>query len=183
LLPRPFVRDPDALADAEAASALEQAHARGRMEGEQRAAEEYERQLGAIRAETAAAIRRLGELREQMDREYQSLLRELALEAAARIARQRIAEDDPVAARALAEAVEALPPVEGIQARLHPDDVAIVERDLAELIERRRVELRADPALSRGGCVVESGAGTIDATLETAEREIRAAARGGEEAP
>jgi len=185
-LPRPFTSAPGEQQAADEAKALEAAHTRGleegRAEAEREAAERQEAELGAIRAEVAETIRRLGELHEKMNREHQSLMRELALEAASRIARERIDAGDPVAARALAEAVEALPPGDGILARLHPDDVAVVERELAELIERRRVALHADPALSRGGCLVESGAGTIDATLETAESEIRAAARGAGEA-
>jgi flagellar assembly protein FliH len=183
-LPRPFTDDDQ---NVDAVDPIDEALARGRAEGlaegERRAAEAHEQQLHAVRDEVAGALKELGELRVKLTREHKALMIELALEAASRIVRERIEADDPVAARALAEAVEALPSGETIQARLHPEDVEAVKRDLADLVAGRRIELLADQGISRGGCVVDSGAGRIDATLETADAEIRAAAAGEVERP
>jgi flagellar assembly protein FliH len=184
-LPRPFVdplvggtgEDGEAGADPLEA-ALERGREEGRAEGERRAAEAFERKLEECRDKVSGALKELGELQGNLAREYKSLLVELALEAASRIAREKIEEGDPVAARALEQALKALPSEKTIQARLHPDDIESVRRDLADLITRRKVDLRPDESVSRGGCVVESGSGRIDATLETATEKVRGAAEG-----
>lgn len=65
---------------------------------------------------------------------------------------------------------------------LHPQDVAWLERHpaaLAALREQhtlaRSLELRADPSLTRGGCVIESNLGELDARVETRLSMIAAA--------
>lgn len=66
--------------------------------------------------------------------------------------------------------------------RIHPDDLAFVERGKPRLIERcrsaRSVDLRADSSVSRGGCVVESELGVVDARLAIQLEAIERALRG-----
>jgi flagellar assembly protein FliH len=50
---------------------------------------------------------------------------------------------------------------------LHPDDFALVQSEAADALAARDVLLQADPTLSRGGCVVESDLGGVDARIET----------------
>ncbi|HET6599652.1 MAG TPA: FliH/SctL family protein, partial [Burkholderiaceae bacterium] len=68
-----------------------------------------------------------------------------------------------------------------ITLRVHPDDQALVAEGAAEVLAARGARLLADPAMTRGGCLVESDIGVIDASLET--RWQRAAAALGTEAP
>jgi len=55
--------------------------------------------------------------------------------------------------------------------RANPEDLEALEAGRQELISvlarAKDVTLRGDPTISRGGCVVESELGTIDAQLET----------------
>jgi len=55
--------------------------------------------------------------------------------------------------------------------RVHPDDVSILEAEQPGLLARLSVSahilVRADEAIERGGCVVESEVGTVDARLST----------------
>jgi flagellar assembly protein FliH len=58
--------------------------------------------------------------------------------------------------------------------RLHPDDAAWLEQHpeaVAELREQHTLagslELRRDPSIARGGCIVESNIGELDARIET----------------
>lgn len=58
--------------------------------------------------------------------------------------------------------------------RLHPDDAAWLQahpEPLSELREQHTLasslELRSDPTITRGGCVVESNIGDLDARVET----------------
>jgi flagellar biosynthesis/type III secretory pathway protein FliH len=55
--------------------------------------------------------------------------------------------------------------------RAHPADVAVMEKNRAtlvkELSELNEIEIVADARQKRGGCIVESEIGEIDATLDT----------------
>ena len=51
--------------------------------------------------------------------------------------------------------------------RVHPDDHALIAEGAGEVIEARGARVIADAAISRGGCIVESNIGVVDATLET----------------
>jgi flagellar assembly protein FliH len=61
-----------------------------------------------------------------------------------------------------------------ITLRVHPADHPFVAQGAAEVLAARGARLLSDPSMSRGGCLVESDIGIIDATLETRWR--RAAA-------
>lgn len=64
--------------------------------------------------------------------------------------------------------------------RLHPEDHDHLQRNphlLAQLGEQQQLELRSDPALTRGGCVIESNLGELDARVET-RLQLMAAALG-----
>ncbi|MCU1346325.1 MAG: Flagellar biosynthesis/type secretory pathway protein-like protein [Acidimicrobiia bacterium] len=60
-----------------------------------------------------------------------------------------------------------------VVARIHPDDLRNLE-DIADLSPGRRVELVADPAIERGGSVVEVGSCRIDGQLGPALARVRA---------
>jgi len=63
-----------------------------------------------------------------------------------------------------------------VKIHLHPDDVEFLEEVLGELREEfariRDFEILSDPNLSRGGCLLETEFGLIDATLDRRWREI-----------
>lgn len=51
--------------------------------------------------------------------------------------------------------------------QVHPDDLPLVASGLQELLQARGARLVAHPELQRGGCVIESDLGQVDARLET----------------
>ena len=168
------------------ADPAEEAYRRGLREGAERAAAEAEARCAAgldeMRAELAGALATLGDLRRRLTRDHEQTMIELALAAASVVVRERIAADDPVAARAVRDALDAVPSGDDTLVRLHPDDVGGVERALATAGADGGVTIRADDAVARGGCVVSTAAGTVDARLETALDAVADAARGGSDA-
>jgi len=53
--------------------------------------------------------------------------------------------------------------------RLHPDDAAILERaapDVAARAGRASFTVKADASIERGGCVVETDLGELDARID-----------------
>jgi flagellar assembly protein FliH len=84
----------------------------------------------------------------------------------------------PTAGRdALARALDLTPPGVAAVARLHPDDAAAVG-DPASIDPGRPVTVVADPAVERGGCLVEAGDCRVDAQLGPALARARAALLG-----
>lgn len=108
----------------------------------------------------------------------QDMARTLAISAthlARQIVRAELASRPELVARVAQEAIDTLLlSAKHITLRVHPDDLAFVAQGAAEVLAARGARLLADAALSRGGCVVDSDIGVIDASLETRWR--RAAA-------
>ncbi len=54
-----------------------------------------------------------------------------------------------------------------ILVQVHPDDLPLVELGAAEALAARGARLLAAPQIERGGCLVESDVGSVDARVET----------------
>ncbi len=178
--PAPAVPEVDTVPDFDP---LAETYARGVAEGGEKAraeaAAEFEAQTQKLQQRIGESLKRLDDLEDELTRQHKDLMIELALEAASKIVRARIEQDDPIAARALAEAVEALPSGETLRARLNPEDLKQVKSELEGKNELHRIELVSDAGVSRGGCVIEGETGTIDARVETAAGTVREAAESG----
>ena len=120
-----------------------------------------------------------------MNRQHQDMARTLAI-CATPLARQIVrTELSAEPARISMVAHEALDTLllsaQHITLRVHPDDHALVAQGAAEVLAARGARLLSDPSLTRGGCLVESDIGVIDASIETRWR--RAAAALGNDEP
>jgi flagellar assembly protein FliH len=177
---RPFLESTgsDPIAEARACGFAE-----GVAEGRRQARAELEAVYEAALERLAASLAAVAGVEEALARRHEQRLLEVAVEAASRIVRERIEAGDPVACRALEEAIAALPAPAGWRARLNPSDLETVARELSGEIGRGRIELVPDPGVSRGGVVLESAVGTVDATVETAIASVRRAALGVPEQP
>jgi flagellar assembly protein FliH len=58
---------------------------------------------------------------------------------------------------------------------LHPEDAALVREHLGPELQEAGWSVQPDPALTRGGCLVRSGNGELDATVETRAQRVEAA--------
>ena len=148
----------------------------GREEGRRAALEEIDTERREERAAVTAALAELAALRQRTLEDLESRILRITLDAASTIVRHRIDDGDPVAVRALAEALGSLPEGTAVRARLHPDDVPAAKQELSRELSQGRLELIADDAVRRGGCRIETDAGDVDATIETAEAVVRDAA-------
>ena len=123
----------------------------------------------------AGALEELVSLRKSIIRQTERQMIELALAMAKRIVRREIALDEEFALALARVALDRLGDSIEATIRLHPDDHAIaVSRDLAES-RNSHVSIVADGAVARGGCVVESDLGVIDASVEMQFEEIAGA--------
>jgi len=109
----------------------------------------------------------------------QDMARTLAIAAtqlARRIVRSEINTRPELIAHVAQEALDTLLlSAKHITLRVHPDDHALVAQGAAEVLQARGARLLADASMARGGCLVESDIGVIDASVETRWRRAAAA--------
>jgi type III secretion protein L len=148
------------------------------------AAEEAGRQEGLARA--AVALAAAAAERDRLLASAEPELVRLALAVASRVVAREVALDMGVVTRIASEALEAARERCQVVVRVAPADAAALRAEEPRLLQAlgraRSVEIREDPAIGRGGVVVETEAGTVDARIETRLETLRRALL-GEEAP
>ncbi len=101
---------------------------------------------------------------------------ELAVAIAEKIVKGEVASGRAVATENVRRAVELAVNRGTLEIRLHPKDHSLVEKYLptltSDFTDIDSVELRDDPSVERGGCVVHTRMGKIDAELKTQLEEI-----------
>jgi flagellar assembly protein FliH len=94
---------------------------------------------------------------------------------ARQVVRSELEARPELVAQVAQEAIDALMlSARHITLRVHPEEQPLIAQGAAEVIEARGARLVADASVARGGCIVESDLGAIDASIET--RWARAAA-------
>lgn len=146
-------------ATAEAEQLRAAASARGKREGEALAAATLVRAAGA---------------RDQALANVEGEIRDVALEAAARIVEAHVALGGAQIAAITLGALDRARRAKAVRVRLHPDDHAALSA-LPESPLPAGTTLVADDTLARGDCIVESDLGTVDARVETKLAALRAA--------
>ncbi len=117
----------------------------------------------------------LGALTEAYRRELDALQQPMAqavAAAAAQVARQvvraELASRPELVSTVAQEAIDTLlMSARHITLRVHPDDHSLVALGTGEALAARGARLVTDATLARGGCLVDSDIGAIDATLQT----------------
>lgn len=158
----------------------EEGLAAGRQAGMEAALEEaledHKELLATIAPEWAGQLSGFGEERQRLMEEARREIISFAVALASRLVHRTIEHDEQVCVEQVAGALELI----GQQARLtitiSPLDRAVLEHALPGVLEAARcaadVELLEDPALTRGGCIISTPEGSVDATLETQLRRI-----------
>lgn len=137
----------------------------------------YAAQVTAQVAQIAAAFQQqLGSIEQDLAQR----LAGVALSLARQVVRSELIERPQLVVDVAQEALTALlMSARHIAVRVHPDDHALVAQGAQELLQSRGARLLPDAQIKRGGCLVESDIGVIDATVEM--RWERAAAAMGRE--
>ena len=105
----------------------------------------------------------------------------VALELARQVVRTEIHQHPEVVMEVAEQAMSALlTSARQVMLRMHPEDFAMAQGHLSEMLEARGARLVPDTAITRGGCLIESDIAVVDATVEA--RWSRAAAAMGHQA-
>ena len=103
----------------------------------------------------------------------------LALAIAERLVKREIRRDDEVVLRQIHEAMRRIIGVDRIKIRINPADEEIVRQSRVSLVGAsdsvHELAIEADENIERGGCILESDSGNVDALIATQIEKIEAA--------
>ena len=164
------VLDATSAREAEIEGRVRAGYERGRMEGEEALSEQLVQQRQETRRLFEGVLQSLRDAVPQVVREVEPALVSLALEVA-----RKIVCDLPVSAGMVESAIrEALGQVESgaeVTILVHPEDLELLQRLDSPLLESgsepHQPRFRAAAEVSRGGCLVQTRFGTVDARRET----------------
>jgi flagellar assembly protein FliH len=134
------------------------------LEALEAAKRQYAQQVGAQFAQLIAAF---DAQTEALDARMAATLVEAAVTLARQVVRSEITQRPELIVQVAQDAIGAvILSARHLRLRLNPEDLAPVEAGCADLLKARGVLLQGDATLSRGGCVVESDLGQVDARIE-----------------
>ncbi len=162
---------------ADRVSAIERdAYERGFTAGEKAGFE-----LGRKKAETifralSQIVTELEGFREELLSQLEKDITKLAIAIARKVIECELSVREDIVVNAVKSAIELTGRASSIVVRLNGADVEVIKRYLPELeqytLGTKKIVLREDPSVGRGGCMVETENTTIEHTIDTALKEI-----------
>jgi flagellar assembly protein FliH len=117
--------------------------------------------------QVAAVVRSTGEQLDALQQQMAQALASAATELARQIVRSELVARPELVATVATEALDTLLlSARHISLRVHPDDHALVAAGAGDELAARGARLIGDAGVTRGGCVIESDLGVIDASIE-----------------
>jgi len=171
-------RERDAIVEA----ARNEGHEAGRQEGIARVDAEMNELLGVLHG----LIDAVREDRDRFLRSAEPELVRLALGAAERIVHHEISQNDQFVVETVRAALTRTLARNDITIRVNPDDMAVMREYRDRLLSAgdfEHLRLIEDQRIDRGGALLESDSGTVDAKIATQLREVRSALVPADELP
>lgn len=154
------------------------AYERGRQDGERALGEQLLQQRSEMAELQNGVINSLKQTLPQLAHEMESALIELALESAKKISGS-IKIDAKMVEKVVREALTEVQDTSEISVQLHPDDLALLGKQKSPLLldqpENGPLRFISSADVSRGGCIVQTRFGIIDARRETKLEQLRKA--------
>jgi flagellar assembly protein FliH len=156
------------------ASLEREAFAKGYEQGERAGVEAGSTRAEAMLRRLAQTIEELADLRRTMIRQTERQMVQLSLAVAKRILRREVVVDRELTLTMARVALERLGDATAVTIRLNPADFEATFRrhDDLQTHTGARVSVVADPAISRGGCLVQSDFGYVDGSVDAQFQEL-----------
>jgi flagellar assembly protein FliH len=159
-------------------AALErEAFAKGYAQGERAGIEAGGKRAEAMLRRVAQTLTDLASLRETLIQQTERQMVQLSITIARRIVHREVSLDPELIAAMAHVALKKLGTSSPATIRLHPEDYTVVAHE-GETWGNGNVKVVPDPAVARGGCLVESEFGRIDASIERQLEEMSRALLG-----
>jgi flagellar assembly protein FliH len=147
--------------------AFRQGHEEGERAGEERAAAQYREAIAGLGRSALQAATLKSRLRQEAERE----LVELAFGIARRILRREVSVDPAAVVGLVRGCLDQYSRAEISRLQVHPQDFAAITEFFRQN-PTPQIELVADPKVSRGGAILQTARGVLDARFETQLEEI-----------
>jgi flagellar assembly protein FliH len=106
---------------------------------------------------------------------------DLICRIAEKVVRGRIEADSDVVRGAILEALELAADRTEVTLKVNPEDIEYVKELRPEFFDRitdlKSVSMESDPSVSKGGCVMETGFGHVDGSVESQLEKITTAVK------
>ncbi|WP_305043686.1 FliH/SctL family protein [Geoalkalibacter sp.] len=172
----PVIESARAVAPANAGATREQL-AEAQREGRRQAMEDGAGQLVSAADALSQALGDISRLRASLLKNSAEDMVRLVMAVAEQVIGAEIAVRPEFIQDTLARAMQHVLKADEYQIRVHPADLAVVMEHkplfLAGQSGHGNIRIEADESISRGGCVVESSLGQVDATIESQLADIR----------
>ena len=143
-----------------------EAFATAYAQGEKAGHEAGAKRADAMLRRMADTMKELEDLRQTIIRQSERQVVQLALTIAQRILRREVTVDQELTCAMARVALDRLGESSAATIRLNPEDHAVITASQGTAWAGRQVTVEADPAVPRGGCLIESPYGFIDASVE-----------------
>lgn len=121
----------------------------------------------AAKAALAAEYAQLGRLQQAQIAALEAQVVEVAMATAARLLGEQLSLDPARIVGIVKQMLAKIPQAARVTIYLHPDDRAAFEIWLAQVDAPNALQVASHADIARGGCVVESDVGDLDARVET----------------
>lgn len=129
-------------------------------------------EAAGLRAQLAQTLEEVTDLREQMATYAEHEMVQLAIEIAKKIVRREVTVDREIVISLARVALSRLHNRVLASVRLHPEDYQYVAAHREKLGTVSTIKLIEDGSISRGGCLIETDFGDVDARIEQQFNEI-----------
>jgi flagellar assembly protein FliH len=153
-------------------SGIEQeAYEKGFAQGEKDGFEFGEKKSIKITENIENLFSEMVSLKHEVSKQYEREIIDLIFAVAEKIVHYEVRSKESVIRNAIFEALEAAVEKSKVVFNVNPDDYDYVEKLRPELFKQNKglksIVVTSDPAVSRGGCYLETPYGNIDATIES----------------
>lgn len=139
----------------------------GQAEGKKQGLADGQEELNSKLTQLSTLLDQLQQPLANVDAMVKQQLLELSLAMAQAVIAVEVKTNQQVVLQALSDAISALPlDASQLLIKLNPQDISTIEQFYgAEALAERGWQLRAEPSIGQGGCMVESSRSSVDRTL------------------
>jgi len=158
-----------------------EAYTRGFEAGERAGIELGQQKIRPLLRQLSSILEELKQFKERYYADKERELVELVIAIAKKIIHTELSLNQNIVAQVVRAAVKAINKAESIVIKVNPDDLDYVLQLKPELLsslrEENGVSIEADPHIGKGGCLIQSNHGEVDARIEEGMRVIESIMR------
>ncbi|MBU1864642.1 MAG: hypothetical protein KKH94_13360 [Candidatus Omnitrophica bacterium] len=116
-------------------------------------------------------LTKINHFAEQYPHQLEPKVVNLILHIASKIIKDKLESDRNIVIRTVQDTFKEITDKEYIKIRVHCEDIALMRKFQPQLLEMfhdiKKIEIVADDIVDKGGCIIETNEGRVDATIKT----------------